>query len=117
MTLKEYNDWFKVHKSSEECNANYEGVSGSMEGQAAVNIWSRSARKNNMRYVTFLSDGDAKTWTRLNQVAPYGKSILIEKEECINHMQKRMSKGLGELAIKEKLCGYADGALTVFKIN
>ena len=50
-------------------------------------------------------------------MAPYGKSILIEKEECINHVQKRMGKGLRERATKEKLGGKADGALTVTKIN
>ena len=27
----EYNIWFETHKSSEECNVNYEGASGSME--------------------------------------------------------------------------------------
>ena len=109
--------WFEIHKSSGKCNANYEGASGSMEVQVAVNIWSRSVRKNGMRYVKLLSDGDAKTWTRLSEVAPYGKSILIEKEECIIHVQKRLGKGLRELATKEKLGGKADGALTVTKIN
>ena len=113
----EYNVWFEIYKSSGECNANYEGASGSMEVQAAVNIWSRSVRKNGMRYVTLLSDGCAKTWTRFNEVAPYGKSILIVQEQCINHVQKRMGKGLRELATKEKLGGKADGALTVTKIN
>ena len=66
--------WFEAHKSSQECNANYEGVSDSMEVQVAVNIWSR---KNGVSYLTLLSDGDAKTWTRLNEVAPYGKYISI----------------------------------------
>ena len=82
----EYNVWFEVHKSSGECNANYQGAYISTEVQAAENIWSRSVRKNGMRYSTLLSDGDAKTWTRFNEVGPYGKSILIEKEECINHV-------------------------------
>ena len=31
-----------------------------------------------MRYLTLMSDGDAKTWTRHDEVVPYGKSILIE---------------------------------------
>ena len=44
----EYNFRFEAHKSSEQCNANYEGASGSMKVQAAVNIWSRSVRKNAM---------------------------------------------------------------------
>ena len=34
--------------------------------------------KDGIRYLTLLSDGDAKTWTQLNELAPYGKSILIE---------------------------------------
>ena len=40
-----------------------------------------------MRYLTLLSDGDAKTWTRHNEV-------------------------VRELATKEKLGGESDGALT-----
>ena len=58
---------------------------------------------NGMRYITHLSDGDAKTWTRLNELAPHGKSIFIEKEECINHVQNQMGKGLRELDTTEKL--------------
>ena len=30
--------------------------------------------KKGLRYLTILSDGDAKIWTRLNEVAPYGKA-------------------------------------------
>ena len=56
-----------------------------------------------MRYITHLSDGDAKTWTRLNKLAPHGKSIFIEKDECINHVQNQMGKDLRELATTEKL--------------
>ena len=53
--------------------------------------------------IIHLSDGDAKTLTRLNELAPYGKSIFIEKEECINNVQNQMCKGLRELATTEKL--------------
>ena len=64
--------------NSQQCNANYEDASGSMEFQAAVNIWSPLIRKNGMRYLTLLSNRDAKTWIRLNEVAPYEKCISIE---------------------------------------
>ena len=36
----------------------------------------------------------------LNTIQPYGADVLIEKHECINHMSKRMYKGL-ENAIKK----------------
>ena len=62
-----------------------------------------------MRYITHLSDGDTKTWTRLNKLAPHGKSIFIEKEEYI-HVQNRMGKGLRELATTENLGEMLDEA-------
>lgn len=113
----EYGIWSESHVGSSECNKNFEGASGSMEVEAAQRIWLRSIKKNNLRYTTVLSDGDARTWTKLKELAPYGSSVQIAKEECVNHVHKRMGKGLRDLAAKNRLGGKKDGALTVNKIN
>ncbi|GFU82908.1 uncharacterized protein TNCV_3514861 [Trichonephila clavipes] len=47
-----------------------------------------------MRYVSILSDGDAKTYQHLSSLNVYGSCIKIAKEECINHVAKRLGTGL-----------------------
>ena len=61
------------HKSNEECNATDEGASSSMDPDYCEHLESLGSKEWHMRYLTFLSDGDAKTWTRRNKVVPYGK--------------------------------------------
>lgn len=56
-----------------------------------------------------LSDGDAKTHQHLNENCVYGSSILIKKEECVNHVAKRLGTALRnkvkELRIKGTTIG------------
>ena len=79
--------------------------------KAAEIIWKRS-KDYNFRYTTILSDGDSKTCTSLNDMAPYGVDVKIEKEGCINHVSKRLGKALKEVAKQKKLGGKKQGALT-----
>ena len=72
-----------------------------MEIEAAEVIWKRSTDIS-LRYTTMLSDGDSKTWHHIQELVPYG---AIEKEECVNHVSKRLRKALREVAKKEKLGG------------
>eukprot|EP00795_Rhopilema_esculentum_P009797 gene9797-18359_t len=44
-----------------------------------------------------LSDGDSKSFDRLKEMDVYGKDIEISKEECINHVSKRMATALNNL--------------------
>ena len=37
-----------------------------------------------------VSDGDSQTYKRLCDLQPYGPDFTIEKEECVNHIAKRM---------------------------
>ena len=60
-------------------------------------MWLRSVKKNNLRYTTILSDGDAKTYNHLCERAPYGPKVPIVKKECVNHVQKRLRTGLRNL--------------------
>ncbi|GFV32605.1 uncharacterized protein TNCV_576511 [Trichonephila clavipes] len=88
----EYSIWYKSHQ--EECSENYVGSSNAMEVKAAEILWKRSIKNYGMRYVSILSDGDAKTYQHLSSLNVYGNCIKIAKEECINHVAKRLGTGL-----------------------
>ncbi|XP_070176739.1 uncharacterized protein [Littorina saxatilis] len=85
---EEYAAWLVDHL--DKCEVNYKGSSGMMEVEAARVIWRRSVNTNKLRYTTLLSDGDSKTFTELNDIKPYGEDIHIDKEECVNHVSKRL---------------------------
>ncbi|KAL8583881.1 hypothetical protein ACOMHN_009635 [Nucella lapillus] len=58
-----------------------------MEKEAAVRMWSRSIRKNGMRYVRMLSDGDSVAYKAVKDANLY----QVDKLECLNHCDKRMA--------------------------
>lgn len=101
--------WQQGHKDCGECSVNYIGSSVAMEMKAAEILWTRSLARNQMRYTTVLSDGDAKTYTQLQNIAPYGKDVPISKEECVNHITKRMGTGLRNLVKEWKIKGITLG--------
>ena len=90
--------WQELHKDS--CDINHTGSSGSMETEAAKIMWARSVDLFDAKYTSILGDGDAAVLCALNNLLPYGADAPIEKHECINHMGKRMFKGL-EKIVKE----------------
>ena len=69
-----------------------------MEVEAAKRIWQRSA-DTGLRYTTMLSDGDSKAFDAIVSMRPYG-DVDIKKEECINHVAKRLTVGLESLKSK-----------------
>ncbi|GFU19101.1 uncharacterized protein TNCV_4397041 [Trichonephila clavipes] len=93
-TTAEYDVWYSGTKNS--CQINHVGTSGAMEMKAAAKIWSRSEACG-FRYTTLLSDGDAKTHKFLNSLKIYGSDVEILKEECINHVSKRLGTSLRNL--------------------
>lgn len=86
-------DWKKMHKESGKCEKNFDGTSGAMEQESAKRIWNRSISKYGFRYVTMLSDGDSKSFLAVKDLGIYE----VQKEECINHVSKRMYNGLLKL--------------------
>ena len=104
----EFAIWEEGHISG--CQKNYEGSSGGMEAIAAERLWKRSLLYG-LRYTTLLSDGDSKTFSHLQSLNVYG-STQIQKEECVNHVSKRLGTGLREVAKKFKLGGKKYGSLT-----
>ena len=83
--------WFEGHKA--QCQRNYSGSSPAMEMEAGERLWRRS-EKLGFRYTILLSDGDSKTFNHLEKLKIYGDEFPITKEECINHISKRLGTGL-----------------------
>ena len=83
--------WFEGHKL--ECSKNFVGSSNAMEMKVAEVLWKSSISTCDMRYVNVISDGDTKTYQHLLSLKVYGE-IKITKEECINHVAKRLGAGI-----------------------
>ncbi|XP_069673452.1 uncharacterized protein [Periplaneta americana] len=113
----EYKFWLDGHEKSGDCNKNYTGSSNAMETVAAERLWLRSEKECGMRYTTVLSDGDAKTHLHLKTLAVYGAGVEINKEECINHVAKRMGTGLRKLVKESKSENVKLGGRGVGKLN
>ena len=73
---KEFLDWIVKHQDS--CNSNFTGSSPAMEAEGASILWAKSVANNKLRYIVVISDGDAKTISRLNSEHPYGTDIEIQ---------------------------------------
>ncbi|KAE8742809.1 hypothetical protein FOCC_FOCC011667 [Frankliniella occidentalis] len=114
---EEYKEWREDHIEKNECSINFTEASGNMESAGALLMFKRSIQTAKMKYVSFLSDGDSKTLSTLNKAQPYGPDFVIEKEECVNHVSKRMGTALRNLVQDNKkggtsLGGRGKGTLT-----
>ncbi|GFX31754.1 uncharacterized protein TNCV_170871 [Trichonephila clavipes] len=99
-----YNKWQRVHKIS--CRKNYSGSAGTMEVDGMLRIFNRSEKLRNLKYSNYIGDGDTKTFNALSENKPYGDDHLIQKIECVGHVQKRMGTRLRKLKLvysKKKL--------------
>jgi hypothetical protein len=96
----DYADWEAKH--APQCQKNYTGSSGNMEVHGAVKIWERSVEKHQLQYTTFIGDGDSAACTKLNEIEVYGPDVVVKKEECINHVSKRMFTALTNLKKKRQ---------------
>lgn len=91
-------------KNKHVCQKNFSESSGKMESTAAVMLWERSLEKK-LRYVAFVGEGDSaahKAVCSLNSGdGPYGTDYPVVKEECLNHVSKRL--GIRLRTLKKKL--------------
>lgn len=94
---EEYVDWIDEHIL--ECNANHEGSAGLMEVSAVKEMFKRSEEKHGLKYLMYIGDGDAKTFNAVFDSKPYDP-IMIQKKECVGHVQKRLGKRLRDLKKK-----------------
>ena len=67
-----------------------------MEAAGAVTIFKRSLDKNNLRYVSYIVDGDTSSYNEVNNSKPYGDFEIIKKE-CVGHVQKHLGTSLWTL--------------------
>lgn len=58
-------------------------------------------------YTTYISDGDSYKYIAVRDSQPYEK--VIEKPECVGHVQKRMGTRLRDIKKNEKRKKLADG--------
>ena len=110
--------WKEKHRLS--CPKNFDGSSNAMEVECALRLWNRSESEYKLRYTTMLCDGDSKAHDAVQKSKVYGPCTNIMKEDCTNHVSKRMGTALRNLiavskAQKESLSG--KGKLTQEKIT
>lgn len=93
-----YDTWQLQHKW--KCQKNFDGSSNAMEAEAAKHIFARSVRKRQLVYGRMLCDGDSKAFVEANKSSGY--DIQIVKEDCINHIAKRMFNSLEKVKSENK---------------
>lgn len=92
----EFEEWKEEHIDNGDCSANHIGASGNMEVEAIKEMFQRSTEKQ-VHYRNYIGDGDSKTYTGVLNSKPYGENYVINKKECVGHVQKRMGTRLREL--------------------
>lgn len=92
-----YEEW----KENHVCQRNTTKKAGEMEVEAGLILFKRSLERHSVRYTTVLSDGDSRTYLALQEENVYGY-IPITKEDCVNHVKKRMGTALRNLVDKHK---------------
>lgn len=91
--LRKYRKW----KAKHECLKTFQNH--------LEKLWPRSEEKKKLRYTTFVGDGDSLAYSAVcalnNENGQYGKEFAVAKEECINHMPKRI--GARMRALKKEM--------------
>lgn len=105
---EEYAEWAKSHENN--CSVNHEGSAGKMEVDAVVEMFNRSENLYQVKYASYVGDGDSKTFKGVVDSNPY-EDLTIIKKECIDHVQKRMGTRLRNLKKTNKGLG-GKGKLT-----
>ena len=96
----EFEEWKEEHIENEQCTANHTGASGNMEVSSIIEMFKRSIVKHGLRYVNYIGDGDSKTYSGILKAKPYGENFVVNKKECVGHVQKRMGTRLRDLVKK-----------------
>lgn len=94
VSAADYDAWRVEHL--DDCQINTTVSSPGMETEAVKKIWSRSLEQYNLRYTSYIGDGDSKGHAAVQDMKVYG-DVTVEKEECVGHVQKRIGKNLRDL--------------------
>lgn len=90
------------NQHSDTCTANYLGSSGGMEVEGAIEIFKRSVPQYNVMYTEYLGNGGTNADKSVCDAQRYGPDIVINKLECVGHVQKRMGTRLRNLKAQKK---------------
>ena len=83
-------------KVTHTCSKNHGGSAGSVESKGAINIFSKSIEKYNLRYVHYIGDGDTESYKKVVGAKLYGDFTPL-KLKCVGHVQKRLGTRLRKL--------------------
>ena len=73
-----------------------------MEVSSIIEMFKCSIVKHGLRYINCIGDGDSKTYSGILKAKPYGDNFVVNKKECVGHVQKRMGTRLRDLLKKLK---------------
>ncbi|CAF4913254.1 unnamed protein product [Rotaria socialis] len=85
-------DLFSTFQENHECQLNFIGASGAMEKEMIYEMFCGSLPKYDIKYISYIGDGDAKVHKYLTTNPPY-PGVTIRKLEDTNHFAKRIGKG------------------------
>ena len=78
------------------CPINHEGSAGSMEAVGLVDCFMNSTENRKLRYTHYIGDDDSKAYNEVVKKDPY-PGIVVEKLECVGHIQKPLGSRLRNL--------------------
>jgi len=64
-----------------------------MESKGIVECFQASAVSRGLRYKRFIGDGNSSTFSGILKADPY-EGMVVEKGDCIGHVQKQMGSRL-----------------------
>ena len=80
-----------------------------MEADCVEEMYQRSVQRYNIHYNPFIGDGDSSAYSTIDRERPYDPTVFIKKEECINHVTKRIDTNLRRLIKEYKGKKHEDG--------
>ena len=80
-----------------------------MESDGVIEMYQRSINNYSIRYNPFVGDGDSSDYSPIEREHPYGATVFVRKEECVNHVTKRMRTNLRRLVKEYKRQKLEDG--------
>ena len=94
MSPEEHAEWLNNHK--DKCSINHTGSSDSMETQGAKEIFLRSVSTRNLKYTTFIGDGDSDCFANVSEECykNFKEDYIVIKEKCVGHVQKGLGTAL-----------------------
>lgn len=66
-------------------------------------MFSRSEELYGVKYSNYIGDGDSKTFTAIVDLNLYGDELTVVKNECIDHVQKKIGTRLRNIRKAKKL--------------